>query len=62
MKTDDLGALLLLVGTILFFSAILIECYKHDMLLGIAITGVVMIVLAIFLIVNSKTKTDDNNE
>lgn len=60
MKRDDLGTLILLVGTILFFSSILIECYKYDILLGIAITGVFMIALAIFLIVTSKIKIDDN--
>lgn len=60
MKKDEVGALLLLLGIIIMVVPVLIRCYQHDILLGIAITGVFMIALSVVLIVTSKIKTDDN--
>lgn len=62
MKKENVGLLLLILGIISLVVPVLIRCYQHDILLGIAITGVFMIASSVVLIVTSKIKPADDNE
>lgn len=62
MKKDEVGTLLLLLGIISFVVPVLIRCYQHDILLGIAITGMFMIASSVVVIITSKIKPDEDNE
>lgn len=62
MKKENVGLLLLILGIISLVVPVLIRCYQHDILLGIAITGMFMIASSVVITVTSKIKTDDDNE
>ena len=56
MKKDKVGILMLLLGAAALAVPLLVKFYQEDILLGIAVTGMFMIVIGLIMVLTSKIK------